>query len=141
MASLSIEKFITKYKNAPDLNPGVKRRRSSSVKMLRFFVNVGMMDVQNKGQFLNFICKYGRISGNSIGKIDLRKTHSYFDVEADIANKLTQNFRNLSIAGRDVRLNRDEQKPKAKSAYKGNFKKKGHKKKKKKRQRGDSYKG
>ncbi len=135
LAALSIEKFIKKYKNAPDLNPGVKRKRSSSVKMVRLFVNVGMMDVDNKGQLLNFICKYGSISGHSIGKIDLRKTHSYFDAEANVVDKLKQNFKNLSIAGREVRLNRDEQKPSEKSSYKGNFKKRGHKKKKKKRNR------
>ncbi len=128
LAALSFNRFLAKYRHAPDLNKNRRERsksRDRNAPMKRFFINIGRIDVENKGQFLSILCKHGKISGSSIGKIDMNRNFTHFDIEESVANKLKDNFKKVSLAGRDIRL--DESEPRK---DKDNFKK--FKKKKKK---------
>ena len=89
--------------------------------MHKLFINMGQMDVDNKGQLLAFICDNSGISGDSVGKIDMNRTHSYFDVAPDVSKIVKERFKNVSKSGRSIRVNDGEV-----STYK---KKKGKKRK------------
>lgn len=110
MASMSFNRFLDRYKTAPDLNHEKKKKknREFNTKMHKLFINIGQMDVDNKGQLLAFICDTSGIGGHSIGKIDMNRTHSYFDVDPDVSKMIKEQFKNVSRSGRSIRVNDGE---------------------------------
>lgn len=72
----------------------------------RFFIGVGEMDDFNKGKLLRYICDETGVKGDDIGRINIQRMHSFFDIEADAAPKLAS--KDLEYNGRTVRLNRDD---------------------------------
>lgn len=74
----------------------------------RFFIGVGEMDDFNKGKLLRFICDETGVKGDDIGRINIQRMHSFFDIEADAAGKLGS--KELEYNGRAVRMNRDDDK-------------------------------
>ena len=113
VASLSFSGFLKNYRNAQDLNTRNRKKPQDrrDVKMIRLFINVGSMDVQDKGGFLGLVCRNAQISGTDIGKIDLRRKHSFFDVEETAAKKILQKLDNMELDGRFLRVNRDDAGP------------------------------
>jgi ATP-dependent RNA helicase DeaD len=110
MASMSFNRFLDRYKTAPDLNQKKKKKkdREFNGKMHKLFINMGQMDVDNKGQLLAFICDTSGIGGHSVGKIDMNRTHSYFDVEPDVSKMGKERFKNVNRSGRSIRVNDGE---------------------------------
>ncbi len=110
MAAMSFNRFLDRYKTAPDLNhiEKKKKKRDFNEKMHKLFINMGQMDVDNKGQLLAFICDTAGIGGHSVGKIDMNRTHSYFDVEPEISRQVKERFKNVSRSGRSIRVNDGE---------------------------------
>lgn len=115
-ASLEFNRFLEYYKNAPDLNVSEERRsergerpeRGSRVRnddgYTRMFINLGSVDDFTRGDLLSFVCNNGKISGKSIGKIDLKGVYSFFDIENTAVDGLLNNFRNVEFNGRGVRI-------------------------------------
>ncbi|HHS95299.1 MAG TPA: DEAD/DEAH box helicase [Phaeodactylibacter sp.] len=132
LAALSFNRFLEKYRLAPDLNQHKRAKKEFSKENMHcLYINMGHMDLENKGQLLGFICKHGGINGSQVGKIKVNRTHSYFDVVADVADKVKANFKNVQRAGRDIRVNDGE--PFGKTHTQRKKKKKKFKKKKKNR--------
>lgn len=104
-ATLSFKSMLDRYADAPDLNRGSRRRRSNDSNMQQLFINVGQMDMDNKGSLLSFICGTAQIPGSAIGKIDMRRTHSVFAVDGRISKKIKEAFRNADFEGRSLRVN------------------------------------
>ncbi len=111
IAALSFNRFLEKYRFAPDLNQRKKVRREQSdrnAKMHSLYINIGAMDIENKGQLLGMICKQSGITGSQVGKISLNRTHTYFDVEANVAEQVKDSFENMTRSGREIRVNDGE---------------------------------
>jgi ATP-dependent RNA helicase DeaD len=54
---------------------------------------------------LGFICNQAKISGKTIGKIDLKGVYTFFEVENEFADKVQQEFsKNIEFQGRPVRV-------------------------------------
>lgn len=112
VASLSFNRLLKKYENTIDLNPrkpGERRERQvvneNGVKMKRFFINVGSMDVEGKAGMMALLCGNSGIDGSSLGKIDLSSKFTFFDVTEDAAEVLVTAFEGATLEGRDIRLN------------------------------------
>lgn len=105
MATLSFNRFAEKYRHAPDLNPRKKKKRVFSDQMQKLFINIGHMDVESKGEFLALICDNAGISGHSIGRIEMKRTHTYFDVDKEISQQIKKRFKNMKLGGRPIRVN------------------------------------
>jgi len=114
-ASLEFNRFLEYYQNAPDLNAPEERRDRAekgdrgtrsfgSNGYTRLFVNVGSVDDFTRGDLLGFVCNNGKISGKSVGKIDLKGVYSFIEVESDSVEALFSNFKNVKFNGREVRL-------------------------------------
>jgi ATP-dependent RNA helicase DeaD len=111
-ASLEFNRFLEYYKNAPDLNATEDRRdsgermarSSSNADFTRLFINLGSVDDFTRGDMLGYICNTGKISGRSVGKIDLKGVFTFFEVENDVADAVIQNFRDAEYQGRSVRI-------------------------------------
>ena len=113
-ASLEFNRFLEYYKNAPDLNaPAYEERGDRSDRFprggsrgdyTRLFVNLGSVDEFTRGDMLGFICNTAKISGKSIGKIDLKGVYTFFEVENAVAETVQQNFKGAEFNGRSVRI-------------------------------------
>ncbi|WP_256012927.1 DEAD/DEAH box helicase [Desertivirga xinjiangensis] len=113
-ASLEFNRFLEYYKNAPDLNaPAHEDRGERSDRFgrggsrgdyTRLFVNLGSVDEFTRGDMLGFICNTAKISGKSIGKIDLKGVYTFFEVENAVAETVQQNFKGAEYNGRSVRI-------------------------------------
>ncbi|MXV50883.1 DEAD/DEAH box helicase [Pedobacter sp. HMF7647] len=116
-ASLEFNRFLDYYKNAPDLNaPAFEERGGDRVRgekydrtssrgdYTRLFINLGSVDDFTRGDMLGFICNQAKISGKSIGKIDLKGVYTFFEVENNVAEAVQNNFNGVEFQGRSVRI-------------------------------------
>ena len=120
-ASLEFNRFLDDYKNAPDLNAGADDRgrdgdrgergergergpRGTSAGFTRLFINLGAVDDFTRGDLLGYICNNTGISGRSVGKIDMKGVFSFFEVETEFVEKVTEAFKPIDFHGRDVRI-------------------------------------
>jgi ATP-dependent RNA helicase DeaD len=124
-ASLEFNRFLEYYKNAPDLNAaagddrgerGVRGERTErgargSDGYTRLFINLGSVDDFTRGDLLSFVCNNGKISGKSIGKIDLKGVYSFFEVENDSVDSLFNNFKEVQFNNRGVRIEKSGDAP------------------------------
>ena len=113
-ASLEFNRFLDYYKNAPDLNATAddrgergergERGARNSAGYTRLFINLGSVDDFTRGDLLSFVCNNGKISGKSIGKIDLKGVYSFFEVEDASVDSLFSNFNDVQFNNRGVRI-------------------------------------
>lgn len=71
----------------------------------RLFINVGAVDDFHRGDLLRLICDGADINSGEIGRIDLRGTHTFFDVRESHAEKVVGSFDGAMIRGRSLRVN------------------------------------
>jgi ATP-dependent RNA helicase DeaD len=119
-ASIEFNRFLDYYKNAPDLNASVEEsgRRdrddrsdrgergapSGPSAYTRLFINLGSVDEFNRGDLLGYICNTSKISGRSVGKIDVKGVYSFFEVPNEDVEKVTIGFKDAEYKGRPVRI-------------------------------------
>lgn len=119
-ASLEFNRFLEYYSKSPDLNisgddRGFDRgdrpergdrafRSSTSPGYTRLFMNLGSVDDFTRGDMLGFICNNTKISGKSVGKIDLKGVFTFFEVEESAVNQVIEGFKSVDFQGRDVRI-------------------------------------
>lgn len=117
--SLEFNRFLDYYKSARDLNASADERgsergergerrergdRNASAGFTRLFINLGAVDDFTRGDLLGYICNNTGISGRSVGKIDMKGVFSFFEVESDLVNQVTEAFKPIDFHGRDVRI-------------------------------------
>ncbi|OZA61797.1 MAG: hypothetical protein B7X75_01335 [Sphingobacteriales bacterium 39-40-5] len=119
-ASLEFNRFLEYYSKAPDLNissdeRGFERsergdrserpmRSGTSAGYTRLFMNLGSVDDFTRGDMLGFICNNTKISGKSVGKIDLKGVFTFFEVEDSAVNQVVEGFKSVDFQGRSVRI-------------------------------------
>jgi ATP-dependent RNA helicase DeaD len=125
MASVELNRFLEYYRDAPDINLSDRgsRSREGSVAtaegQVRLFVNIGSMDRVNKGEFLQFLTEAAGVPKHAVGQIDLRKTHTHFDVEASFAEAIKQELPTFDLNGRRLRVDDATPMPSGKRDRKG----------------------
>jgi ATP-dependent RNA helicase DeaD len=119
-ASLEFNRFLEYYSKSPDLNISADDRSfdrgdraergdrafrsSTSPGYTRLFMNLGSVDDFTRGDMLGFICNNTKISGKSVGKIDLKGVFTFFEVEESAVNQVIEGFKSVDFQGRDVRI-------------------------------------
>tara|TARA_Y100000589_G_scaffold317872_1_gene344560 strand:- start:1344 stop:2999 length:1656 start_codon:yes stop_codon:yes gene_type:complete len=128
---VSIELTALNYsKSSKDLNASGKSERKSSGKKRergdrdrkdkrkkadkktdynsdRFFINVGKMDDVSKRDLVEFIADTARIKKSDVGKIEIQKNCSFFEVNKKYSKKIANCFKGIYVDGRELRVNRD----------------------------------
>jgi ATP-dependent RNA helicase DeaD len=126
MSTMSFSSFLIKYRNAEDLNPNRRAKAKSgsiagAVSVRRLFINVGTTDVNGKVGFLTLVSQAANIDRKSIGKVEMEKRHTFFEVEDGLAAQVIKHMDNSSYMGRSIRVNDHNQ-----GRQKDDFKKKKH---------------
>jgi ATP-dependent RNA helicase DeaD len=121
-ASLEFNRFLEYYKNAPDLNVSADESRlreggergergersprgsGASAGYTRLFINLGSVDNFTRGDLLGYICNTSKISGRTVGKIDVKGVFSFFEVPNEEAQQVITAFKDANYQGRDVRI-------------------------------------
>jgi ATP-dependent RNA helicase DeaD len=127
--SLEFNRFLTYYKDAVDINvsrskkefdkrkpgnrPGKKPlgNQNRSQGMRRFFMNAGRMDNIDKGAVIRNICERANIRAGKIGKIEILREFSFFEIETGTAEKVLSAMKGTKIDGRAVRIQYAENTP------------------------------
>ncbi len=111
--SEEFSRFLSYYKNAPDLNVNAKAERSNSqdrkegrgrgrgrdTNFSRFFVNLGSKDGLDAGSVISMINKHSKGSRVEIGKIDILKSFSFFEIEQKSEKDLIPAMKKASFKG------------------------------------------
>lgn len=116
-ASLEFNRFLDYYQNAPDLNAPVDdfrregergdrgfRDAGGKSEYTRLFINLGSVDEFNRGDLLGYICNNSKISGRTVGKIDVKGVYSFFEVNNGDVEQVMNNFKGVEFKGREVRI-------------------------------------
>jgi len=115
-ASLEFNRFLDYYKNAPDLNAPVDESRHADgagdrfnrtgmrSDFTRLFINLGSVDGFGRGDLLGYICNTAKISGKTVGKIDVKGVYSFFEVPNEDTDKVMNGFKGADFQGREVRI-------------------------------------
>ena len=146
--SMEFNRFLNYYKNSVDINikPGKKmsgKDRKQSVHFeqndtQRFFMSAGASDDIKHGTIVRFLCDKAKIKSDKIGKIEIMKEFTLFDIDKTVAEKVLKSMKGVSLDGRKVNIKFDEKK---KVSSKGAVKRKGAKIKSRKRRDRRSRKG
>lgn len=109
--SIEFNRFLSYYKNAPDINVNTSKeaRRSENGRNFddtktRFFINVGELDDINKSQLLRMICDASGVRGNDIGRIDVKNSFSFFDVESTSEDVILSSLNEQTFNGRKIKV-------------------------------------
>ncbi len=118
--STEFNRFLSYYKNAPDINakvaknrndkPASGKKRHPGRKTKRFFINVGRQGNIREGAITRLICNNAGIRSSQIGKIELLREFSFFEVETDVAQKVLKSLKRAKLDGMEIRAEYAERK-------------------------------
>jgi ATP-dependent RNA helicase DeaD len=114
MASVEFNRFLSYYKNAPDINVyprGDKRNQGAGTRAsggsgqkARLFLNVGEIDGVNKKDLIKLLNRSFGVPTGAIGQIDLNKAYLHFDLEAPFVNVVKRGLSEFTINNRRIRV-------------------------------------
>lgn len=111
LVSMQMQKAIEQLKHS-DLNvagKGEKReRRTVQGDEINWFVSVGRMDGLDPSGLLKMFCNELNVNSEHIGRIDLKNNFSFVQTIGLTQKQVEDAFRNVSIQGREVRVNVSE---------------------------------
>ncbi|MCF8368960.1 MAG: DEAD/DEAH box helicase [Bacteroidales bacterium] len=117
--SLEFNRFLDYYKNAPDLNVKAREERlprNKSEKDIgraksfsRFFINIGSKNRLTPPRIIGLINDYTKRRDLAIGKIDIMKNFSFFEVDERNEKDILKAFKNATFEG--VKLSVEISKP------------------------------
>ena len=98
--SEEFNRFLSFYKNAPDINisaskgkeRGKNKRRHSDEGFSRFFINLGKTHRVEPQNLIGLVNEYTRNRNLVIGKIDILKNFSFFEVETAAEKDILEGF-------------------------------------------------
>jgi ATP-dependent RNA helicase DeaD len=114
--SVEFNRFLEYYKNAGDINLTdriVKEEKSRKSKkgFSRFYINLGTKHNLNTARLIGIVNDFTRDRDISIGKIDILRKFSFFEVERGFESKILKSFNGQEIEGveLDVQISKPEQ--------------------------------
>jgi len=108
-------RFLEDYREAGDINAAVRPSsvvrptngrlaRPNATGAQRFFINVGRLDKINEGAIVRLVCDHSGIRSQQIGRIELKREFSFFEVARGAADKVRRSLKDVSFDGRLVQV-------------------------------------
>jgi ATP-dependent RNA helicase DeaD len=104
---------------------GDRRKANADIEFSRFFIDKGSKDSLNPASLIGLINKYSHEKGIEIGKIEIMKSFSFFEIDKKFERKLAESFQGAVFDDSPVMLE-------AANSKGGGFREEGERKKKKK---------
>ena len=133
--STEFNRYLSYYKNARDINisgDSMEGKRSKREKQSRgdrrntsfagFYVNVGFQHKLNPGRLIGLINKCLRSSDAVIGKIEVMKKFSFFEIDNKWESKLFVGFKGKKFEGIPLLVEGDKGSPRGERGSKGKSK-------------------
>jgi ATP-dependent RNA helicase DeaD len=108
--STEFNRFLDYYRGARDINFDVKKRKTKANKppfrkagpTQRFFINVGRLDKLKEGAIVRLVCDKSGISSTKLGRIELKREFSFFDVDKRVAHRVLKSLKGARLGGRHI---------------------------------------
>ncbi len=120
--SLEFNRFLDYYRNAKDLNVPLDRgkiskkdRRARVESFTKFFINLGKMDQVKPTDIIGLINDCTGKRDIEIGEIEIKKSHSFFEIDSEYLELITDAFRGVYFKDRAINVEVAEKKKKEKS--------------------------
>lgn len=125
--SVEFNRFLEYYKNATDLYTPQDYKKTGKGKgessaFTRFFINLGRTDDLRPNSLMGLINEFTGISDIEIGKIELLKNFSFFEVDSEFSQTVLNAFKDKSYKKRKIVLELAASKGKEKSFDRGDRK-------------------
>ncbi|MDQ5985946.1 MAG: ATP-dependent RNA helicase DeaD [Syntrophus sp. SKADARSKE-3] len=101
--SAEFNRFLSYYRNAPDINVDVKRRETRPGPV-RLYANIGQMDGFTPKTFKIYLAEMARIEGLRILNADVMKSCTFFEADGEHAEPLMEAFRKVKFRHRRVQI-------------------------------------
>ena len=141
--SVEFNRFLNYYKEANKLqskrSKKSEKKRGNKKSMTGFSINIGRKHRATPIDIISIINRALKSNDIEIGKIELNRYQSFFEIDKDFADELTSNIKKIDFRGNDIVLgtsiNLDEERPRRreerrKTRNKTSSRKKSKKKKK-----------
>jgi ATP-dependent RNA helicase DeaD len=114
--SVEFNRFLTYYKDAPDLNLSVMPQKRDirdkttpkhsigSGSFSRFFINIGSRDGMDKPNMIKLVAGHIRNREIEIGKVDVLKNFSFFEIESSHQKETLKAFELAEFKGRPLNV-------------------------------------
>jgi ATP-dependent RNA helicase DeaD len=127
--SVEFNRFLTYYKNTPDLNVAQAedrdRGRSRNKQMVTFRISAGYQHGLNATNLIGLINDQTRNRSIQIGKISMGQKSSFFEVDKESQQEISKSFQNAKFEGVKVKVEiaNNENRDKHPAPYSGKKKK------------------
>ncbi|MBC8214340.1 MAG: DEAD/DEAH box helicase [Candidatus Marinimicrobia bacterium] len=139
--SAEFNRFLAYYKNAKDINTSEERSKSKKrtkeerrkTSFVNLYINIGTKNRLNPVRLMGLINKALGTKKAIVGKINIQKTFSFFEIEEDKINHLIKALRKENYDGMPLLVDISEEKSEGLSSSKQTFSNKRREKKDKRR--------
>ena len=141
--SVEFNRFLNYYKEANKLqskrSKKSEKKRGNKKSMTGFSINIGRKHRATPIDIISIINRALKSNDIEIGKIELNRYQSFFEIDKDFADKLTSNIKKIDFRGNDIVLGTsidlDEERPRRREERRRTRKKISSRKKSKKKKK------
>ena len=141
--SVEFNRFLNYYKEANKLqskrSKKSEKKRGNKKSMTGFSINIGRKHRATPIDIISIINRALKSNDIEIGKIELNRYQSFFEIDKDFADELTSNIKKIDFRGNDIvlgtSLNLDEERPRRREGRRKTRKKISSRKKSKKKKK------
>lgn len=108
--SVEFNRFLEYYKKTPDISTpssakgGERYRGDSKYNFTRFFINIGFRDGIKPNILMGLVNDFTGMHDIEIGKIELLKNFSFFEVDSNFAETVLTSFKGQEYKGRELNI-------------------------------------
>ncbi len=141
--SVEFNRFLNYYKEANKLqskrSKKSEKKRGNKKSMTGFSINIGRKHRATPIDIISIINRALKSNDIEIGKIELNRYQTFFEIDKDFANELTSNIKKIDFRGNDIVLGTsidlDEERPRRREERRRTRKKISSRKKSKKKKK------
>jgi ATP-dependent RNA helicase DeaD len=117
--SAEFNRFLSYYRNAPDINVDLVKRTATSSGVTRLFVNIGQMERFTPVSLKTYLLETARMANLHISKVDVMKSCSFFETDSGQADELIAAFRKVKFKNRRVEIAYADTRNRKEKGFKG----------------------
>ena len=115
--SAEFNRFLSYYRNAPDINVDLKKREGSSG-ATRLFVNIGLMERFTPKSLKIYLSETAKVANLRIINVDVMKNCSFFETDSGQAEPLIAAFQKVKFKNRRVQIEYADQRSRKEKEHK-----------------------